>query len=103
MRTGAPSQSGSVRPKSAAEANTAGNIARGTRKWSSRASSQRLARISNISVRAALVTSVACTRPPVRRQINQLSTVPKANSPRSARARAPGTASRIHASLVPEK
>ena len=41
-------------------------------------------------VRAALLASVACTRPCVSCQISQLSTVPKASSPASARARAPG-------------
>ena len=55
------------------------------------------------SVREALLGSVACTRPPVNCHSNQLSTVPKANSPRSARNRAPGTWSSNHASLVPEK
>ena len=43
------------------------------------------------SVREALVTSVTCFCPLVRCQISQLSTVPKASSPRSARARAPST------------
>ena len=37
----------------------------------------------------ALVASVACTAPPVSRQSRKQSTVPKASSPRSARARAP--------------
>ena len=41
--------------------------------------------------------------PPVSRQSRKLSTVPKASSPRSARARAPGTLSRIQAILVAEK
>ncbi len=54
-------------------------------------------------VREALVTSVACTRPAVRRHSRNESMVPKASSPRSARARAPATLSRIHATLVPEK
>jgi hypothetical protein len=36
-------------------------------------------------------------------QISQVSTVPKSRSPASARARTPGTLSRIHAILVPEK
>ena len=47
--------------------------------------------MSKSSVREALVASVACTRPPVSRQSRKLSTVPKASSPRSARARAPAT------------
>jgi hypothetical protein len=41
--------------------------------------------------------------PPVRFQISQLSMVPKASSPASARARAPSTLSSSHAILVPEK
>ena len=51
----------------------------------------------------ALVTSVVCTLPWVKFQINQLSTVPKANSPASARLRMLGSLSRIHLILVPEK
>jgi hypothetical protein len=35
----------------------------------------------NSSVRDALLASVACTLPPVRFQISQLSMVPKASSP----------------------
>ena len=54
-------------------------------------------------VREALLTSVTCTLPPVSCQISQLSTVPKASSPRSAAARAPGTLSSSQRSLVPEK
>ena len=54
-------------------------------------------------VREALVTSVTWRWPLVRFQISQLSTVPKASSPRSARARAPGTLSRIQLTLVAEK
>ncbi len=54
-------------------------------------------------VRAALVASVACTRPSVRRHSRKLSTVPKASSPRSAASRAPGTWSSIQAILVAEK
>jgi hypothetical protein len=51
----------------------------------------------------ALLTSVTCAAPPVSCQISQLSTVPKASSPRSAASRAPGTWSSSHCSLVPEK
>ena len=55
-------------------------------------------------VREALLTSVACSAPPVSCHISQLSTVPKASSPRSAALlRAPGTWSSSHLSLVPEK
>jgi hypothetical protein len=57
----------------------------------------------NSRVREALVTSVACTRPPVSRHISQVSTVPNASSPRRACSRAPGTLSSSHFSLVPEK
>ena len=66
-------------------------------------SSQSLVWMLKSSVREALVSSVTCTRPSVRRQISQLSTVPKASSPRPAAARAPSTFSRIQATLVPEK
>jgi hypothetical protein len=54
-------------------------------------------------VREALVASVACTAPPVSRQIRKLSIVPARSSPRSARARAPFTLSSSQAILVPEK
>jgi hypothetical protein len=57
----------------------------------------------NSMVRDAFEYSVACTRPPVSRQSSQLSIVPKASSPRSARRWAPGTASRMKRSLVAEK
>ena len=50
-------------------------------------------------VREALVTSVTWRLPLVRCQMSQLSTVPKASSPRSARARAPATWSRIQRDL----
>ena len=54
-------------------------------------------------VRDALVTSVKCSArsksfaPPVRFQISQVSIVPASSSPFSARSRAFGTLSRIHA------
>ena len=54
-------------------------------------------------VREALVTSVMCVAPPVSFQTSQVSMVPKASSPASALALAPGTLSRIQATLVPEK
>ena len=78
----------------------------------SSSSSQSPARMSKSSVRDALLASVAWTAlapaspadaPPVSSHISQLSTVPKASSPRSAAARAPGTWSSSQASLVPEK
>ncbi len=54
-------------------------------------------------VREALVTSVMCVASLVSCQTSQLSMVPNASFPASARARAPGTLSRIHAILLPEK
>ena len=60
----------------------------GRRRASSSSSSQSWRWMSNSSVRDALVTSVACTAPPVSRHSRKLSIVPKASSPRSARARA---------------
>ena len=54
-------------------------------------------------VREALETSVTWTSPRVSCQTSQLSTVPKRSFPASARSRAPGTLSRIHLILVPEK
>jgi hypothetical protein len=54
-------------------------------------------------VREALVASVAWDWPPVSFHSSQVSMVPKASSPFSARARAPGTLSSSQASLVPEK
>ena len=54
-------------------------------------------------VRLALLGSVTCTLPRVKFQMSQVSTVPKHSSPRSARARAPSTLSRIHFALVAEK
>ena len=59
--------------------------------------------MSKSIVREALVASVACTRPPVKRQSRKVSMVPKANSPFSAAARAPVTLSRIHWIFVAEK
>ena len=47
--------------------------------------------MSKRSVRLAFETSVTWTRPPVSRQMRNESTVPKASSPRSARARSAGT------------
>src|SRR3989338_4150170 len=56
-----------------------------------------------MSVREALVTSVAWDWPPVSFQISQLSMVPKAISPRTARRRRPLTLSKSHLIFVPEK
>ena len=57
----------------------------------------------NSMVRDALVTSVTWVESLVSCQISQLSMVPNASLPASALARAPGTLSRIHATLLPEK
>jgi len=54
-------------------------------------------------VREALVESVTCTAPSVSFQISQVSMVPAASSPASARARAPSTWSSSHAILLAEK
>ena len=70
---------------------TRGSTARGMWNRRSNSSSQASVWIFMSRVRAALLASLACTRPAVRFQISQLSMVPKASSPASARARAPGT------------
>jgi hypothetical protein len=57
----------------------------------------------NSIVRDALLGSVTWTFPLVSFQTSQESTVPKASRPASAAARAPGTLSRIQATLLPEK
>ena len=57
----------------------------------------------NSIVRDALVTSVMCVAPLVSCHTSQLSMVPKASLPASALALAPGTLSRIQATLLPEK
>ena len=75
----------------ALQSRTSGRIERGTPKRRSRSSSKAPLWISYSSVREALVASVACTLPPVRRHSRKLSTVPKASSPASAGARAPST------------
>ena len=55
------------------------------------------------SVREALVTSVACTRPPVSFHTSHASTVPNASARSSARRVASGTASSSQRIFVPEK
>ena len=57
----------------------------------------------NSIVRDALLTSVMCVESLVSFHTSQLSMVPNASLPASALARAPGTLSRIHATLLPEK
>lgn len=51
-------------------------------------------------VREALLTSVTCTSPRVRRQMSHESTVPNISLPFSARSLAPATLSRIHLIFV---
>ena len=103
MGMGRPNRSGRVVPKSAAQSLTSGSIAMGMSNRPQMVCDQRPLWMSYSIVRAALVASVAWTAPPVRFQISQLSTVPKARSPACARSRAPSTWSRIHFSLVAEK
>ena len=54
-------------------------------------------------VRQAFETSVTWTSPPVSFQMSQLSTVPKASSPFSARSRTPSTLSSSQTILLAEK
>ena len=82
---------------------TVGKTERGILSKASSSSSQARVCKLNRSVREALLGSVTCVWPLVRFQTSQLSTVPKASSPRSARVRAPGMLSSSQASLVPEK
>ena len=103
MSTAAPSHSGAQVPNQVLEGNTCGNSCGGMSNSASKSASQRRVWMLNSIVRDALLVSVACTRPPVSFQSSQLSTVPKARSPASARARAPGVWSSSHCSLVAEK
>ena len=75
----------------------------GTRNSFSRSSSHASVLMLNSMVRDALLTSVTCVELQVSCHTSQLSMVPNASFPASALARAPGTLSRIHAILVPEK
>ena len=103
MGSAAPRMPGSVSASRAEEGRTSGSMAMGTPTSSQSQGSQRPAEMSKSSVRLALETSVRCARPPVRRQTRKLSTVPKQSSPASARARSPGSASRMWAILGPLK
>jgi hypothetical protein len=100
---GAPNSCASLSPKSAALSSTCGSSERGTWKKSSSSPSQSCVCRLYSRLREALVASVACTRPPVSCHSSQLSMVPKASSPASARRRAPGTWSSSHTILEPEK
>ena len=90
-------------PQIADEGTTRGSTARGMSRSASSSSSQSPSRMSKSSVRLAFDGSVTCTAPRVRFQTSHESMVPKASSPFAARARAPGTLSSSHLSLVPEK
>ncbi len=103
MGRGAPSSAASASAKWQLDGRTSGISAAGTFSAASRSASHALRCTLKSMVREALLTSVTCTLPPVSCQISQLSTVPKASSPRSARARRPGTLSSSQTSLVAEK
>ena len=92
-----------VVPKTPAEGRIAGKTARGTPKSASSSLSQARVSRSMNRVREALVTSVACTVPPVSFQSSAESMVPKQMSPFSARACAPCTWSSSQRTLVPLK
>ena len=93
----------SVSPYTSLDARTAGSIARGTPSRRSSSSSQSSVWMLKSSVRLALLTSVTWQRPPVSRQMRNVSTVPNRISPDSARARRPGIVSSRCLILVPEK
>src|SRR6185312_1329805 len=80
-----------------------GNIDRGTSSSASNSSSHSRVWMLNSMVREAFVASVTCVWPCVSFQISQLSTVPKANLPASARSLAPLTFFKIQLTLLPEK
>ena len=93
----------SVVPYTALVGTTSGSIERGMSNRSSSSSSQSRVWMSKSIVREAFEASVMWSRPPESRHASHESTVPKQSSPRSARARAPGTLSRIQRILVAEK
>ena len=88
-----------VTPTRPLDATTAGRASRGTCSRSHSSSSHASRRMSKSIVRLALVASVAWTSPPVRFQITQLSTVPRA---RSSPTGTPPSRS-IHSHFVPLK
>src|SRR5205823_9833806 len=92
-----------VSPYTSLDEPTTGSTERGTPKSLSSSSSQSPVRTLKSMVRDALLGSVTCTRPPVKFHTSHESTVPNANLPAFALARAPGTLRRIHSSLVAEK
>ena len=91
ITSGAPSHAGSTSPNGALDGNERGIMAAGMSSARRRSVSQSCVWMLNSIVRAALLWSVTWVRPLVSCQISQLSTVPKASSPASACARAPGT------------
>jgi hypothetical protein len=101
--TSRPPSTANASPWRSEEGTTRGSTARGMRNRSSMPSSQSPVRMSSSSVRLALVASVMCWLPPESFQASQLSTVPNASSPCSARRRSVGSLSSSQASLVPEK
>jgi len=103
MRIGRPNNAGSVVARSPLDGTTSGSTEAGTSNSASNCESHCKVLILNNKVRDALLASVTWRLPPVRFQISQLSIVPNASSPLSARERAPGTLSSSHCNLVPEK
>ncbi len=90
-------------PKMCADGWTSGRIGRGTRSRSSSSLSQSPVWMLNSIERDALVGSVTCVRLCDICQTSHVSMVPKASSPRSARARTPGRLSSSQPIFVPEK
>jgi len=97
---GSPS---AVSPTTSLEVTTLGRIAWGMARMRSSWSSHAPRRMSKRSVREAFVASVTWTRPAVSCQTSQVSTVPNASRPATARSLAPGTESRSQRIFVPEK
>ena len=102
-RIGAPNNSDTVVPNSPAQSATRGNRDGGTPNIRHKSASHCPLEISNSSVRAALLASVKCAWPPVRRHNKKQSMVPKASRPASAKPRAPLTCSSSQAILLAEK
>ncbi len=98
-----PNSPASVLPKSPSVSRISGSSRRGMPKASSSSSSQVRRLRSNSIVREALVTSVACSRPPLRRHKRKLSIVPNAISPARARSPRPGIVSSSQRILDAEK
>ena len=103
MGMGPPSHSGRALPITALLGAMLGSTLRGMFSSARMSSFQSCVCRSNSMVREALLGSVLCTAPPVSCHTSQVSTVPKASSPRSAIWRAPGAWSSSQDSLVPEK